>query len=297
MTSAVLVFNESSGVHLSKKGVLEETVKDLEAVGISVEVLQGDLEQQLRASLDSSAEIVVVDGGDGTIRSVIETHRGRGRPIGIIPGGTMNLLATDYGVPTDRKEAAAVIAGGHTRSVDVGAVGDDLFLHAAFTGLPVRIGVHREHLRGKLGLWDKVRLAIHALTTLPRDPKVILEAETEDGRQISITSRSFAMIVGRIEDRIVPVPARTAVTGGVITVFALHPSTAIDVARMVLNGALGHLAEDESVDRYIIRGGTLTTPRRRMRAMLDGEATLLGRQSVVAVHAGEVEVFVPAGET
>lgn len=296
MPSAVLIFNESSGIHLAGGIALAETVKDLEEVGITVEQLKGDLGAQLKASQDSSADIVVVDGGDGTIRAVIEAHRGRGRPIGIIPGGTMNLLATDYGVPTDRREAAKVIANGHRRAVDVGTVGDTLFLHAALTGLPVRLGVHREHLRGKLTLWDKVRLILHALTTLPRDPSVVLEAEAEDGRSITMKSKSFALVVGRLEDHsILPHPHRTAVTGGVLTVFALHPKTGGDVARMVLRGALGSLAEDPSVDRVLIRRGTLSTPRRRMRAMLDGEATLLGRRSTVEVHAGELEVFVPNG--
>lgn len=294
MPSAVLIFNESSGTHLGGGDVVAETVKDLEDAGVSVEVLKGDLGAQLRASQESKAEIVVVDGGDGTIRAAIEAHRGGGRPIGIIPGGTMNLLATDYGVPTDRREAARVIGAGHRRPVDVGTVGDTLFLHAALTGLPVRLGVHREHLRGKLTLWEKVRLVIHALTTLPRDPRVVLEAELEDGSPVTLTSQSFAMIVGRIEDRILPAPHRTAVTGGVLTVLALHPKTGVDVARMVFRGALGSIAEDPSVDRLVILRGTIKTPRRRMRAMLDGEATLLGRLSTVEVHAGELEVFVPA---
>jgi diacylglycerol kinase family enzyme len=297
MPSAVLVYNEASGTHLAGDANLDTTVKDLEDAGVSVDVLQGDLAAQLRASVESRADIVVVDGGDGTIRAVIEAHRGRGRPIGIIPGGTMNLLAADYGVPTDRREAARIVGAGHTRAVDVGTVGDRLFLHAAFTGLPVRLGVHREHLRGKLKLWDKARLALHALATLPRDPTLTLDAETVEGESVSLTATSFAFIVGRIEDRILPSPHRTEVTGGLLTVFALHPESGADVARMLLRGALGSLAEDPSVDRILIRRGTLATPRRRMRAMLDGEATLLARRSAVEVLRGEVEVFVPADVT
>ena len=117
MPSAALIFNAHSGRHLDSGDALAETAATLERRGITVVPMHGDLAEQIAESRSADTDIVVVSGGDGTIRATIEAHRG-GRPIGILPAGTMNLLALDFGIPEDLGEAAAVIASGTTRHVD-----------------------------------------------------------------------------------------------------------------------------------------------------------------------------------
>ncbi len=169
--------------------------------------MSGDFAAQLKQSKEHEADIIVVSGGDGTIRATIEAHRGCGRPIGIIPAGTMNLLAYDFGVPEDIDAAAELIASGTKRDVDYGCVGGRVFLHTLFTGLPVRIGVHREARRGHMRLVDRIWLFAHALTTLPRDPKMTLTATTTQG-EVKLDSQSFAVLVGTIGEQMLPRPRR-----------------------------------------------------------------------------------------
>lgn len=292
MTSAVLLYNKSSGSHLGSSDPKGELTRLLENVGIEVHAMDGDLTEQLAASLETTADIVVVGGGDGTIRAAIETHRGKGRPIGIIPGGTMNLLAHDFGVPEEPAEAAKVIAAGHTIPVDYGCIDDNVFLHTCFTGLPVRIGRHREDLRGKGNLLDRLRLGIHAIRSLTRDPDLIIKAETRDGAR-DMVSPSYAILVGTIGDQMIPRPVRATVNGGDMTVFAIHPDSGADLARMVLKGAFGFLSGDSDVDKFIARSATIEGPRRNLQAMLDGEHVLLASPSTVSIISGDVEVFAP----
>lgn len=65
--------------------------------------------------------VVIVAGGDGTVRAVAEVLRDTGIPISIVPAGTGNLLARDLGVPLN-DIAASVSAGfdGDDREIDVG---------------------------------------------------------------------------------------------------------------------------------------------------------------------------------
>ena len=58
-------------------------------------------------------------GGDGTIAAAAQRLAGTGVPLGILPLGTMNLLARDLGLPTGLEAAAAALAHGHARAVDV----------------------------------------------------------------------------------------------------------------------------------------------------------------------------------
>lgn len=298
MPSAILIFNHASGSHLeSSDHARRDTVRALREAGVEARVLEGTVAEQIRASLAAQEDLVVIAGGDGTIRATIEAHQGRGRPFGIIPGGTMNLLAADCEIPTDRDEAARVIAAGHVRPVDYGLADGHLFLHTAFTGLPVRIGVHREHRRGRMRLLDRVWLAAHAVATLARDPIMEMTAVTQDGGTVTVRSKSFVVIVGTIEPQLLPRPHRDSVTGGRLTVFSIHPESGIDVARLLLRGAVGDLAGDPDVDKLIVREAAIRGPRRRLHAMLDGEDTLVASPCRVEVVTGQVSVLAPPAPT
>ena len=64
--------------------------------------------------------MVVVAGGDGTVRAVVEAVHGRGIPLGVVPAGTGNLLARNLGLEVGDLGAAVRTAfRGATRPVDV----------------------------------------------------------------------------------------------------------------------------------------------------------------------------------
>ncbi len=73
-----------------------------------------------KALLDRPA-VVIVAGGDGTVRAVAEVMHSTGIPIALLPAGTGNLLARDLGTPLN--DVAACVAAaftGQIRAVDVG---------------------------------------------------------------------------------------------------------------------------------------------------------------------------------
>ncbi|WMS44474.1 diacylglycerol kinase family protein [Acuticoccus sp. MNP-M23] len=289
MPSAVLIVNRASGFHLTSGEAPDEIAGSLRAAGIDVTVLEGDVGEQIAKSRESDADMVIVDGGDGTINAVITAHAGGGRPVGIIPGGTMNLLATDFGIPVDRAAAVQVIASGKTRPIDAGAIDGHLFLHTALTGLPVRIGVHREHRRGRLTIFDKVWLGVHALATLGRDPKLKLTLDGKD--TASLESGTFAFLVGTLkEGQILPRPVRR-LSSGKLTALSLHPKSGLDLARIVVRGAFGDLVTDPDVDALVMERANLSGLRRKSHAMLDGESVFLKLPSVIEVRPAAIEVF------
>jgi diacylglycerol kinase (ATP) len=100
---------------LAKRGVRDvHTVEASEPAAIR---------EAAATAVHAAASMVVLVGGDGTVRDASGALVGSGIPIGIVPCGTGNLYASAVGVPRDLDQAIAALATGDPRPYDVGEVG------------------------------------------------------------------------------------------------------------------------------------------------------------------------------
>jgi diacylglycerol kinase (ATP) len=79
---------------------------------------------------------IVAAGGDGTINEVVNGIAGLDVSLGILPIGTMNILACELGLPTTQLEQCwEIIQGGFIRSIDLALANDQYFVQLAGIGL------------------------------------------------------------------------------------------------------------------------------------------------------------------
>lgn len=84
-------------------------------------------------------DLVIIGGGDGTLRFAIDGLLSTGLPLGILPLGTANNLARSLGIPTRLSQACLTIATGTHRVIDLGIVNGHYFFNVAGIGLSAEI--------------------------------------------------------------------------------------------------------------------------------------------------------------
>lgn len=100
----------------------------------------GDATRLAREASEAGMKRVFALGGDGTIREAAAGILGRGAALGVLPGGTTNVVAGALGLPRYSPVAAArLLASAHCSEIDVGRCGGEIFLMQASTGLDAAV--------------------------------------------------------------------------------------------------------------------------------------------------------------
>ena len=101
----------------------------------------GDATDSARRAVADGVDAVGVYGGNGTVAEVAEGLAASGVPLWILPGGTGNGTAREFGLPLTLRAAAGVLVDPGTRvgTVDLGRVGDRIFVLRAGIGATVEV--------------------------------------------------------------------------------------------------------------------------------------------------------------
>lgn len=142
--------------------------------------------------------LVVVCGGDGTLRACAEVLAGSRIPLAVVPCGTGNLLARNLGLPMDPALALDESLGGGTFGIDVGRVrGDGLpptrftvMAGAGFDAAMVRDTSPR--LKSRMGWAAYVLSALRHLG----DPGMRLTVRVDGGR--TRRRRARMVVIGNV---------------------------------------------------------------------------------------------------
>jgi YegS/Rv2252/BmrU family lipid kinase len=126
---------------------VEAVVETLRRGGWTVELRAtggpGDARRFTEEAVLDRFDSVTVFGGDGTTMQAAAALVGTGTSLGIIPGGTGNLLAGNMRIPTNPVRAARALLAGRERALDLGRIerldGTHYFAVAGGAGYDARV--------------------------------------------------------------------------------------------------------------------------------------------------------------
>jgi diacylglycerol kinase family enzyme len=289
--------NVQSGSLLGQRDAADSLQTALQAAGGDIHVIPADagtLPERVALAVKTGADCVVVAGGDGSIACAAAALAGTQTCLGLIPSGTMNLLAKDLHIePSDRAAAITLLTEGHTRLIDAGTLGEHTFLCASMLGTPARLTRHREtgRQRGN-GLRAWAGFASAALRALARNRSHRMVMRL-DGQVIQRRSPSVTITVNRLDDSSASLFSRSNLSGGELAVYIVKRSSPLKQAWLLLRTALTGKIGEPDVEVFTTKTLDIHSNATALHVLLDGELRLIAPPLHYAIRPDALRVVAP----
>ncbi|MFN8076914.1 MAG: diacylglycerol kinase family protein [Kineosporiaceae bacterium] len=247
-----------------------------------------------RDAVVAQADLVVVAGGDATVRTVAEGLAGSGIPMAVVPMGAGNLLARNLGIPLDPVTAITAGLDGDDVRLDLGRLDDGAGSFAVMAGIGADAAVVQSlqpSTRSGTG-WPGYTLA-RAASVRSRGFGVEVSL---DGRP-ALRRRAVSVLIGNVgrlrSEALLPAADPAP---GALDVCVLAPRTTGQRVRAAARFLLRRPAavEDDRWERWQARSVLVRAAERQPR-QLDGEPIASSSALDASVVPGAVLVRVPAG--
>ncbi|MEX2246776.1 MAG: diacylglycerol kinase family protein [Dehalococcoidia bacterium] len=292
MTSCVLVHNP-----VSRASMRREQINDVIAIariaGWRVTPRTTDAAGHATALAREAAEhevdVLLVNGGDGTVNEVVNGLAGTRTALAVLPGGTANVWAKEIGLSRKPMHALRAALDGERRSVDLGRAGERYFLLMAGVGLDAeivpRVGSRLKRRAGALayitaGAGPALRGKSHA-TRMTIDG-----AAKETGLHWMIVGNT------RSYGGLVRITHRATVTDGRLDMALMHRG---GIRRLIVDGVRVLRGRHErSLNVTYVQAASIDVETAGIPVQVDGEAHGVTPMRFEAVP-GALEVIVPVG--
>jgi diacylglycerol kinase family enzyme len=297
LRTVAVILNGAAGALLGRPDALQMLAAEFAANGFDPHFIPteaGTLPERIALAARSGAESVIVAGGDGTVACAAQALAETGIPLGVLPFGTMNLLAKDLRIPIgDPGAALKVLASGRIRAIDVAEVNDQVFLCASMLGLPARLGRFREAQRGAgspIRAWGWMGWSF--LRAITRTGRMRVNVQIED-RTLRLRASSLTITVNALDDASGRVFGRSRLDGGELAFIVIRRLTLPRIALLAVGLLRGTWRRDPAVQEHRAQDLTVRKRGRAMQVMNDGELMVLQSPLHYRIRPGALLVITP----
>jgi len=280
----------------SDEALAEEVAAAFTAHGVEADIrLAGPdevYESFREAASADGLDAVVAGGGDGTLSCAAGHLAGTGRPLGVIPLGTLNHFARDAGIPAEIDAAVAAIAARHVRAVDVAEVNGRVFINNSAIGLYPHMVRAREVQRQRLGRSKRLAMLNASLRALYHFPRHRLTIDLGGLRAPLLTPLLF---VGNnvYETSLLALGKRARLDGGELCIYAPEVRGRAHFLGLGLRGLIGLTKQKDFVSLVGVEEAEVRSLRPALNVAMDGETIILETPLRYRIRPGALRLLTP----
>lgn len=255
--------------------------------------MQADLKR-----LAKSKNPLLIGGGDGTLRDSAAFLAGEDKPFGVLPFGTMNLLATDLGLTSLQVALAGYARGAEEHDMDAGFVNGEIFLCCASIGTMPQASVYREknRLTSKLILMPQLFMFVLRNFDMHRRERVVLDV---DGKMAKFRTPAAVVSANRFADSEKLTESnfkRVSLSGGELAAYVFTAHTHATHLRFIWRLIFGHWLKDPDLTEMTGHRIRMWSSHHKPLVSVDGETLRLKTPLNFTIKPGYVRVLVPLAE-
>lgn len=293
-----IVLNSSAGtlLNLDQQQVMADIRAAFTQAGHVVEcvcVPGKDVEATIDKAARSDADVLVVGGGDGTIKTGAKAALAHGKAFGVLPLGTMNLLARDLGLPLELAPAIEALADAELAPMDVAYINGEPFLNNAVIGLYARMVHERENMRRRRG-WRKWPAMAWALVkTIADNQRLTVTLSLDGGRVERFDTPMLAVANNAYVEGYGPVPHRERLDAGHLSLYVGRHQTRWQLVLLFLRALRSRWGNDPDLIVHHVHSATVHASGRHLRVAVDGELERRGTPLRFTIDPKRLQIWRP----
>lgn len=257
----------------------------------------GHARELAKAAVRRGVRLVLAWGGDGTVNEVASALAFDDVPLGLVPAGSGNGLASELGVSRKPEDAIRDALAAEPRPMDLGEIGGRLFVNVAGVGIDAYVAAEFNHAGNvRRGFVGYVRVSSRALLTYaPASYRIHAGADNPAGeRDSGWDVRAIIVTVANGPQfgnnaRIAP---NAKFDDGLLDLVVVEETSRLQTLRHVPKLFGGHAERVPGYSARRIRRATIESER-PMVFHVDGEPVQGGTSLKVRVHPAALLVLAP----
>lgn len=269
MKKAMLIINPTSGGEkaLDYKGKLENKAKEyFEYVETKITEKAKDATAFAEEASKENYEAVIVFGGDGTVNEVISgiAEKDYIPKLGIIPGGTGNLITKLLEISQDIDEAIDQLDFNKTNSIDIGKANKSYFGYIFSVGsLPEAI--HNVEIEDKTK-YGVLAYAINTIKSVIKDEVFNIKVETEHGSYEGKASQVLVLLSNYYADKKIFEENKD----GYANILVLKNASIISKLSLIPDLLKGDIVENDNIEYIKAKDITISSDT-KIESDIDGD--------------------------
>lgn len=269
MKKAMLIINPTSGGEkaLDYKEKLENKAKEyFEYVETKITEKAKDATAFAEEASKENYEAVIVFGGDGTVNEVISgiAEKDYIPKLGIIPGGTGNLITKLLEISQDIDEAIDQLDFNKTNSIDIGKANNSYFGYIFSVGsLPEAI--HNVEIEDKTK-YGVLAYAINTIKSVIKDEVFNIKIETENGNYEGEASQVLVLLSNYYADKKIFEENKD----GYANILILKNASIISKLSLIPDLLKGDIVENDNIEYIKAKDITISSDT-KLESDIDGD--------------------------